>query len=196
MEQSGNFDQLPLIASLKEGNEKAFELIYDRIANRIYLFILKKVAIRETAEEILQEVFIALWNNRHSIEVNTSLEAYLFGIAKNKIFSFMRSESVRNKYAADFSLFVQKYKDNSLEESMDLNDLHQVLDEKIAELPDKCQIAFRMSRFEHASISEIAKTMNISTRTVENYITQALRHLRTNLNTIVIWMISVLLFGS
>jgi len=106
----------------------------------------------------------------------------------------MRSESVRNKYAADFSLFAQKYRDNSLEELMDVNDLQQVIHEKIAELPDKCQTAFRMSRLEHASISEIAKRMNISTRTVDNYITQALRHLRTHLNTLVFWILSLLLF--
>lgn len=191
MEASTNFDHLRLIAALKEGSEKAFESIYDRMANRLYLFILRKIGTKEIAEEILQEVFVALWNNRNAIEIDTSLDAYLFGIAKNKIFSFMRSESVRNKYAAEFSLFAQKYRDNSLEESMDLNDLHRVLEDKISELPDKCQTAFRMSRFEHASISEIAKTMNISTRTVENYITQALRHLRTHLNTVLLFLLMV-----
>lgn len=182
MATSSNHPEIDLVASLKEGSEKAFELIYDRIANRIYLFILKKVGSKETAEEIMQEVFVALWNNRNSIDVDSSLDPYLFKIAKNKIFSFMRSEHVRKKYAAEFSLFMQRYRDNSLEELMDVKDLHQVLHEKIAELPDKCQTAFRMSRMEHATISQIAERMNISTRTVENYITQALRHLRTNLN--------------
>ncbi len=184
METTGSHREIDLVASLREGNEKAFELIYDRIAHRLYLFILKKVGMKETAEEILQEVFVALWNNRNAMDANTFLDPYLFKIAKNKIFSFMRSEHVRKKYAADFTLFIQKYSDNSLEEMMDVKDLHQVLHERIAELPDKCQTAFRMSRMEHATISQIAERMNISTRTVENYITQALRHLRTHLNTL------------
>ncbi|HEY5751261.1 MAG TPA: RNA polymerase sigma-70 factor [Chryseolinea sp.] len=182
METTGSHREIDLVASLKEGNEKAFELIYDRIANRLYLFILRKVGDKETAEEILQEVFVALWNNRNAMDANTFLDPYLFKITKNKIFSFMRSEHVRKKYAAEFSLFAQKYRDNSLEEMMDVKDLQQVLQERIAELPDKCQTAFRMSRMEHATISQIAERMNISTRTVENYITQALRHLRTHLN--------------
>ena len=194
MGTSGNYVEIDLVASLKEGSEKAFELIYDRIANRIYLFILKKVGSKETAEEILQEVFVALWNNRNSIEIDSSLDPYLFKIAKNKIFSFMRSEYVRKKYAEEFSLFMQKHRDNSLEEMMDLKDTHQVLHEKIAELPDKCQTAFRMSRMEHATISQIAERMNISTRTVENYITQALRHLRTHLNTLSTLTVFLLIF--
>ncbi|AYB31001.1 RNA polymerase sigma-70 factor [Chryseolinea soli] len=191
METTGSHRDL--VTSLKEGNEKSFELIYDLLANRLYLFILRKVGIKETAEEILQEVFVALWNNRHTMDANTFLDPYLFKIAKNKIFSFMRSEHVRKKYAAEFSLFMQKYSDNSLEELMDVKDLHQVLHERISELPDKCQTAFRMSRMEHASISQIAEQMNISTRTVENYITQALRHLRTHLNTLFALFFSLLL---
>jgi RNA polymerase sigma-70 factor (family 1) len=194
MESTDSHREIDLVASLKEGNEKAFGLIYDRLANRLYLFILKKVGDKETAEEILQEVFVALWNNRNVMDVDTFLDPYLFKITKNKIFSFMRSEHVRKKYAADFCLFAQKYRDNSLEEMMDVNDLHQVLDERIAELPDKCQTAFRMSRMEHATISQIAERMNISTRTVENYITQALRHLRTHLNTLPTLFFALFLF--
>lgn len=192
LDPSGNHDQLRLVASLKEGDQKAFDLIYNSIANRLYLYILKKIGNKEISEEILQEVFIALWDNRNSIEVDTSLDAYLYGIARNKIFSFMRSEHVRKKYTAEFSLFAQRYRDNSVEEAMDVKDLQNVLQERISELPPKCQTAFRMSRFEHEPISQIAERMNISTGTVENYITQALRHLRTRMTSLFMLLLMII----
>lgn len=74
---------------------------------------------------------------------------------------------------------------------MDLKELQQIIEKSLAALPNKCQIVFRMSRMEHRSIRHIAKDMNISTRTVENYLTQALKHLRTSLGealALVIWL--------
>lgn len=181
---SSNQEQLRLVALLKQSDEKAFDYIYSSIADRLYLYILKKIGSKEISEEILQEVFVALWDNRESIEVDTSLDAYLYGIARNKIFSYMRSESVRRKYTADFAMFAQRHRDNSVEEAMDVKDLQNVIQERISELPPKCQTAFRMSRFEHEPIPQIAERMNISTGTVENYITQALRHLRARMTSL------------
>jgi RNA polymerase sigma-70 factor (ECF subfamily) len=68
---------------------------------------------------------------------------------------------------------------------MELKDLQQAIDERISELPKKCQTAFRMSRIEHEPIQRIAERMNISNRTVENYISQALKHLRLRLTHII-----------
>lgn len=184
LDSSSDHDHVYLLSSLKKGDEKAFDQIYNGIANRLYFYIQSKIRSKEISEEILQEVFIALWDNRDSIEVDTSLDAYLYGIARNKIFTFMRSEHVRKKYAIEFSLFAQRHRDNSVEEAMDVRDLQNVVQERISELPPKCQTAFRMSRFENEPIYRIAERMNISTGTVENYITQALRHLRAGLTSL------------
>jgi len=181
---SSNTDQFQLIASLKKGDGKAFDRIYDSLANRLYLYVLKKIGNKEISEEIVQEVFIVLWDNRNSIEVDSSLDAYLYGVARNKVFSFMRSEHVRKKYTTEFSLFAQRSRDNSIEEAMDVKDLQKILQDRISELPPKCQTAFKLSRFENEPISQIAERMNISTGSVENYITQALRHLRTRMTSL------------
>ena len=100
--------------------------------------------------------------------------------------SHIRSYRVRKKYAADFALFAVERIDNSSEELLELKDLQHTIDERISELPEKCQTAFRMSRMEYEPIQRIAERMNISNRTVENYISQALKHLRLRLGHILI----------
>lgn len=171
-----------LLSLIKEDDQVAFGSLYDYVARRLFKFVYSKVRKKEATEEIIQDIFVSLWNNRKTLQVNTSIDAYLYGAAKNKIMSFVRSEHVRKEYAAEFTRFAHEHHDNSVQELLDVNDLQVILQLKMAELPDKCQAVFRRSRMEHTPIAQIAAEMKISTRTVENYITQALRHLRTSIS--------------
>jgi RNA polymerase sigma-70 factor (family 1) len=184
-------DQLTLLIN---GDQKAFEAIYDHFSDRLYRYVYSRVRIKETCEEIVQEIFVSLWSKRESLEITNSLESYLYGAAKHKILSHIRSTGVREKYAADFTRFTAERVDNSSEELLELKDLQHTIDESISELPEKCQRAFRMSRMEHETIQRIAERMNISTRTVENYISLALRHLRTSLGNL-LGVIILVLYG-
>lgn len=179
-------DHSKTILLIQSGDQKAFEFLYNCFADRLYNFIYSRVRLKEQAEEIVQEIFVSLWNKRDDLQINNSIESYLFGAAKYKILSFIRSEQVRKKYAEEFTLFASERYDNSVEESNDLQDLQLTLNKKISELPEKCQTAFLMSRMEQESIPRIAAKMNISTRTVENYISQALKHLRTSLGELLV----------
>jgi RNA polymerase sigma factor (sigma-70 family) len=100
---------------------------------------------------------------------------------------------VRKEYAANFALFSTAHLDNSNEEIMYLKDPQYSIDASISELPEKCRRAFRLSRMEHEPNLPIAERMNISKRTVENYLSQALKHLRTSLSeylpVLILWMI-------
>ncbi|HYG19834.1 MAG TPA: RNA polymerase sigma-70 factor [Ohtaekwangia sp.] len=178
-----------ILTSLKEGDRFAFEYIYNRYADRLFSFINGKIRAKEITEEIIQEIFVSLWANRQTMEIHTAVEAYLFGAAKNQVLYYIRKEYVRREYAAEFARFAREQYDNSVVEQTDLHDLESTIQQKVAELPGQCQVAFRMSRMEHTPIAQIAKKMNISTRTVENYISQALRHLRTNLGELLVTLL-------
>ena len=166
---------------LKADDCQSFEVIYAQLAGRLYQYIYSRVRQRDISEEIVQEIFVSLWQKHHSTEIEQSVEAYLFGAAKFRILSYIRSESVRRNYAKSFSAFAATQFDNSVEESIDVSDLEQSISRSIASLPQKCQTAFKLSRIEHQPIAKIARQMNISRRTVENYLSQALRHLRVTL---------------
>lgn len=171
-----------LLTALQSGNKAAFEAIYNRMAAKLLQYVNSRVHDRLISEEIVQEVFVSLWIRRKELGMGVALEPYLFSACKYQVLSYIRSEKVRHRYAEHLTLFATQQHDNSAEELMNLADLKAVIEEHIAQLPPKCQEAFRLSRYTHKSITEIAQAMGISTRTVENYITQALKHLRNNLS--------------
>lgn len=181
-------DDVNLVTQLNEGNKVAFENIYDRYANDLYRFVFNRIRLKEVSEEIVQEIFVSLWSKRAELRIG-SLSSYLYAASKYQMLTYFRSDKVRKKYAAEFALYLSERRDNSIEEFMNVSDLHSLIERAIQELPEKCREAFRLSRFEHFSIAEIAERMNISPRTVENYLTQALRHLRLSLGEFLAFMV-------
>jgi RNA polymerase sigma-70 factor (family 1) len=171
---------------LRAGDEQAFEFFYEHFADRLYTFTYNRIRSKEEAEEIIQEIFISLWTNRQKLNITRSIESYLFSAANYRLLNSMQAANVRKKYAADFSKFLCKLYDSSTEEAVNLRDLESLIEERISELPKQCQTAFRLSRMQDESIQAIAQRMNISTRTVENYITKALKHLRANLGELIV----------
>lgn len=166
-----------LVALLQSGNKHAFEEMYRRYAGLLFRFVADKLYGREDCEEIVQETFVWLWTHRDALDHVTELRPYLYGIVKHKVFNHIRHNVIRREYVDHFLKFGTGV-DNSNEELTNLSDVLKVLDHAIAQLPERCQTAFRLSRIDHMPIAAIADQMNISTRTVENYITQALKHLR------------------
>lgn len=169
-----------LLNSLKNGDQETFDAIYSQLARPLLHYVNSRLHDKNLSEDLVQEVFLSLWTRRAELNIQTSLEAYLFGAAKFQILDYFRSEKVKQKYVDHFILFAAQ-DNNSVKELMHLKDLQAAIEKHIQDLPPKCQSAFRLSRFEHKTISEIAEVMNISPRTVENYMTKALKHLRIKL---------------
>ena len=171
-----------LLRLLQAGDELAFETIYRRYAEELNRFAFRKTRGRAEGEEIVQEIFVWLWSNRQNLEKITHLKTYLFQAAKNRILNYFRAEKVRDGYALDFAKF-EADRDNSGEEEMNLSALTEVIEKSLGDFPERCQTAFRLSRMQNMPISGIAEQMAISHRTVENYISQALKHLRKKIES-------------
>lgn len=181
-----------VLNDLRAGDTKAFEIIYNTLSDKLFQYVQGRIQSREISKEIVQEIFVSLWERRDAIQISTGLEAYLYSAAKYRILSHIRKEKVREEYAVHFLWYAVEKSDNRIEEMLALADLKEVIEELLGVLPKKCQEAFRLSRFDQKSIAEIAEEMGISTRTVENYITQSLKHLRTHL-TRYQWLLLIIL---
>ncbi len=181
MNSNLKYEEPDLLFNLKQNNGKAFEEVYERYAGELYPFILSKVKVKEITEEIIQDIFISLWENKDSLEIHTSLKSYLFSAAKYKVLNYIRSEKVYKKYALHFALFLVEHYQNSGETLLELHDLEAEIEKIISKLPERCRDAFRMSRMEDMDLDEISEKMGISKRTVENYITRSLKLLRQEL---------------
>lgn len=174
-------DDLTLFNLMKQGNELAFQKIYSSYWEKLFAYTYNRLHIREASEEVVQDVFFSLWSKRQSITITSSLSAYLYGATKHRLLNELRSAKIRKAYTSDYASFVKDLYDNSNVELQEVKELEHSIEARISKLPKQCQTVFRLSRQEHISNPGIAERLNISTKTVENYLTQALKHIRTSL---------------
>ena len=167
-----------LIAALNGGDKDAFEVIYRKYVSDLYRYARKNIATKEDCEEIIQEVFESLWERHAAVRVQTSLKGYLLGMVRYKIIHHFRKNGLRKKYAEHFLLFEAVYEQIEGEERINHLAIQATLDKLVAELPDRCQEALRLRLSEDLSNPDIAKRMNITTRTVEAYMFRAFNHIR------------------
>lgn len=153
---------------------KFFEVHFNSVYKRIF-FLLNN---QEEAEEITQDIFIKIWDRRDELSQVENWNAYLLKAATFKAIDYRRKkkEIVVYNDQLDFSEEVQEEIDQSMEE-----DRLNLLKKQIDSLPDRCQMIFKLSRYEQMSYADIAKTLDISPKTVENQIGKALKILRKNL---------------
>ena len=176
---------------LRSGEQSAFQEIYHRYWYRLYQVARRKVRSEEDAEEIVQDIFVDLWERREQLLIQ-ELNKFLFKAVKYQILSYLKAQLVRQAYQASKQRFHQDT-DTQTEEQLALKDLNEALLAGIEQLPAKTQEIFRLNRLEGRSAKEIADILLIPERTIEYHITQALRIMRSHLKDFIVYVIAILL---
>jgi RNA polymerase sigma-70 factor (ECF subfamily) len=183
MKDFDKFSDEKLSILLFEGNNGAFEEIFNRYWLKLYGAALKRVKCHEVAEEIIQNLFTILWAKRESIQIHKSLAAYLFTSVRYMVFNHIQKEIVRDSYKDSFQAS-NVYCDNSTEETVFLNELIRNFEKEVKYLPSQCRSVFELSRKENKTNREIAEVLGISEKTVEGHLTKAIKQLRVGLTDI------------
>lgn len=181
-----------LIFSLREGDDAAFKEIYRRYWYKLYGIVKRRIQSEEDSEEIIQDIFLDLWDRRESVQI-AELDRFLFTAAKYKVLNYIKSQIVRQSYQTD-TLKIAEDTDSNTEELLALNDLSEAVSAGLDGLPEKTREIFRLNRLEGHSVKEVAQILHIPERTVEYHITQSLRFMRVYLRDFVAYTASVLLF--
>jgi len=169
-----------LLFFLKENNADAFDEIYNRYWTKLFSQAFKRLGSREITEEVLQDLFTKLWNNRHQLTITSSLGAYLSVSIKYLVLNQIEKEAVRKKFALGQKQATTTH-NNLTEETVIFHELEGLVAQEVGKLSPKCKLVFTLSRFEQYSNKDIAQHLNISEKTVENQITKAIKFLKTNL---------------
>ena len=169
------------IIDLKQGNKKAFKNIFDEYAKRIFVFAKGYLKTTEEAEEVVQEVFIKVWNVRTSINTELSFKSYLFKITYNHIRELFLKKSRENNYKHEILDFVVDF-DNRTEERIDYQSLLELVEKLIDELPPRQKEVILLRKKKGLPTKEIATFLNISPRTVEKHLSEALKYLKQELS--------------
>jgi RNA polymerase sigma-70 factor (ECF subfamily) len=170
-----------LIRRLKDGDIKAFELIFSKYKGKLYFFTLGYLHSATETEEIIQNLFVSLWENRHTLEEELSLRNYLYKAAINRVYNYFKHQAVKQKYF-DHLAIEETLAEDHTHQHIYYNELKGTVETLIGALPFRQQMIFKLSRQEGLSHQEIADRLGLSVRSVENQIYRALRYIKEHLN--------------
>lgn len=177
---ASTIDESYLIRELKTGSEAAFARIYNMYAPRLYAYCIKYAKLQEKSEEIVEDVFIWLWNHRQEIRNENSLKSLLFTCSKHYLINAWRS-TVNSKTYEDFVNFRDKLSNDVDSRPLEYEDFYRLIKHEISKLPSTQQKVIQLSRFEQMRNKDIAQQLNLSEQTVKNQLSTGLKTLRENL---------------
>lgn len=177
-----------LIKLLMIGDGGAFEEIYRRYFTKLLRIAQFKIQSKEIAEELLQDLFISLWEKRSNIVIE-NLEAYLNTSLKYLIINHIRRQILQDRFI-EYSASKNE-RAETVDESIAFNELSVAIEKSIEKLPEKTRQIFTLNRLEYKSVKEISEKLSIPERTVEYHITQGLKMLRIHLKEFMIFSLFI-----
>lgn len=177
-----NYKSLPdemLLLYLRTGDEKAFREIYLRYWRKLYAMARHKIQDLEVLEEIIQDIFLRLWERRGTMQIQ-QLDAYLFTAVRYACINHLKSIMTQEKYVA-YATYHSTEVCCDTEEQLELDDLINAVEQQLNTLPEKTKTIFKMNRLEYKTVKEISCKLKIPERTIEYHLSQALKSLRVYL---------------
>lgn len=161
---------------IKDGNYQVYHDMFIKLYSELCSFCSNIVNSDIIAEDIAQDVFTKLWEDRRKIEIQNSFRSYLFSMGRNQCITYMKRVNYQKSYI-DYKLRLSYnlYDDN---DTMELKDLENILDNCFNELPKRCKQVFEMSRVQAKKQEEISSALNISISTIKTQVGKALSYLR------------------
>lgn len=173
-----DFQDSELLLKLSHDDKRAFDEIYRRYWSAMFHSAYNILKEREACLDIVQELFIWLWEHRISLNV-VSLKPYLMVAVKFKVANYIQRGKVRMSFFDKLKQIDEPYE--LVEDSFEVKEMMEIINHFTNQLPDKCREIFLLSRQENLSNKEIAERLNISVKTVENQMTIALKKMRSSL---------------
>lgn len=178
-----------LLSQLKEGSDPAFKMLYQRYWGKLLHFAAQKTGDVMEAENMVQDIFVSLWNRRETLQVTSDFSSYLMVSVKYRVmlhFDKLRVKRLHAQHAVDhFDIL-----DDSTQQYLDFDELSRHLEEQIARLPEKSALIYRMSKEEGMSHKQIAAEMGMSEKAVNS---RLVRSRKTLLDSIRSFLHTVLL---
>ena len=171
-----------LLLRVANGDQRAYRILFDRYWDLMYANALHFTKSPEWAKDLAQEIFMKIWMMRDKLPAVQRFEAYLFTVARNMIFDELRKLHRSPQHDDFFEAYFAETEHDTVQKA-ELKELEKDLHTAIDQLPLQMQTAFKLSRFEGLTHEQIARQMNISRVTSQNYIARALLNIRKYLTS-------------
>ncbi len=175
LEDYTQYQNKDLLNLVSQNDEAAFTELYNRYWKKLFTIAYSRLNEVQSAEDIVHDVFIGLWTNRHKVDIDL-LENYLATATKYAVLNKIRKKVKERNFQTMAQPEVQY--DLTVETSLHYKRILEIIKTEVDKLPEKCRLIFKYSREEGMPVKKIATQLNLSPKTVENQLGKALRHLR------------------
>ena len=182
MRETGQHTDAELSGKIKTGSRDACQELFLRYAPRIYRFSLTYLKNEADAEELVQDVFLKIWEKRERLDLTRNVRAFIFKVAVNTLYDFIRRKNIERAFA-DYARLNYTREENATWHILIFEEMKQNLDELISKMPEQQRMVFTLNRFDGMTNDEIALEMKLSKRTVENHLYRAVSFLKLNFKT-------------
>ena len=180
MKELTSYSDEELMHEIKADNMFAFDILYKKYCKRVYKFGYSILKSTEDSENLMQDVFLNLWENRHKVEKNSSIKSYVFTLTYNAAISFIRKKARESEFIK-YLKSLQEVNVEPVNLELEYNELTNKLNEILITLPHRQREVYLLHRVEGLKYTEIAERLHISVNTIENHMSRALRTIRENL---------------
>ncbi len=175
------------IQRLSEGDAEALDVLYMRYASKVRMFAMQMLRNTTDAEDITHDVFLKIWEQRKNLVKVVSLNGYMFRMTRNAIINLLKRRQVIGKHTVDGYDFAAGG-GMDYENQVTTEELLRMVELEIAKMPEQRRKVFLMSRYENKTYNEIAKELDISPKTVQYHISNALSDIRKIINVILLFV--------
>lgn len=186
-------DEKQTITELLRGDEATYERVYKQYFQALYAYAYSILGDDLQAEEIVQQLFLKLWEKKETLQIETSLQAYLYKAVYFASLNYIKHLKVRKEYQQQTVFQMQHTNGERADHQVDLKLLEARFRKALSELPEQCRTVFQLSRFDALKYREIAAQLGISEKTVENHMGKALRVLRGKLAEFLVLILAVMI---
>jgi RNA polymerase sigma-70 factor (ECF subfamily) len=184
-----------LLIRLKKGDMLAFDQVYELYSHKLFSFVFRILKDEAEADDVVQEVFVKIWESREKLGDYKLLNSYIFTIAYNNSIDLIRKKINNNKYLEHLKISATINFTPSIVSQIEFDELNNEVEKLIVKLPERQKQVYLLHREEGLTYPEIAERLGISKNTVENHMVKALKYLRHNLdNALLVNMLFVSLF--
>ena len=169
-----------LMQEIKADNMFAFDALYKKYSKKLYKFGYSILKSPEESENLMQDVFLNLWENRHKVEKDSSIKSYIFTIAYNSAISVIRKKAKESQFV-EYLKSLQQINIEPVNVELEYNELTKKLDEIVKALPQRQKEVYLMHKVDGLKYSEITERLHISVNTIENHMSRALKTIRKKL---------------
>lgn len=197
MQETYGIDEKDILIRLRESDKEAFRFLYERYSRVIYGNILKLVHHEDVADDLLQDVFVKIWEHRAKINPELSFRAYLFTCSRHFVFNFKRRLKLEIETAIQLAIGYDDAND-AITNLLQAKEAEALVERVVGKLPEQRQRIFRLCKLDGLSYQEVADALNISVSTVRDHMVKANKFIKERLTheeglsalLLVLWFVS------